>query len=154
PPGLAAAAGAAPPPPPPPPPRPPPPPANGLRPPAYSQVPTEKPCHPASVPAAGAGAELLKWTRRVCVPASASIFNVFGSCHEMRSRVGTRMIAGAAYDLHALSPVSFAGSHWFARSRAACVTGTLETSPFGGVIMRHRQSSVTTETQVPVRSTA
>ena len=49
--------------------------------------------------------------RRVCVPASVSIFNVLSSCQVMCSRPGTLIKAGAPYDRHC-SPAasSFAGS--------------------------------------------
>ena len=55
--------------------------------------------------------------------------------------------------------------HWLPLARSASrlqaaaafrpsgLTGMLATSPAGGVTIRQRQSSVTTETQVPVRST-
>ena len=64
-----------------------------------------------------------------------------------------RMMPAAPYTRHC-SPaaMSFAGSHDSAAFRPSAVTGMLETSPFGGVIIRHRQSSVTTATQYPVKS--
>jgi hypothetical protein len=63
------------------------------------------------------------------MPASVSSFKLFGSCHVMWTRVGTRMIAAAPYALHWFPPASsFAGSHASAASRAACVTGMLDTS--------------------------
>src|SRR5687767_12814003 len=48
---------------------------------------------------------------------------------------------------------SFAASQASAIFRPSAFSGTLPYSPLGGVIMRYRQSSVTTETQCPVRST-
>src|ERR1043166_2152135 len=48
---------------------------------------------------------------------------------------------------------SFDGSHELATWIPCGFSGTLVTSPFGGVRMRHCQSSVTTDTHVPVRST-
>ena len=51
-------------------------------------------------------------SRRVCCPASLSIFRVFGSCHVIWNRLGTRISAGAPYALHGLpSAASLAGSH-------------------------------------------
>src|SRR4029453_5578528 len=47
---------------------------------------------------------------------------------------------------------SAAASQAIAALRPSPFTGMLATSPFGGVTMRQRQSSVTTATQLPVRS--
>src|SRR5207253_3607248 len=52
----------------------------------YSQEPVETPCQSLLCPCGGP-----KRTRRVCVPASVSIFNVVSSCQVMCSRVGSRM---------------------------------------------------------------
>src|SRR4029450_7538066 len=94
-----------------------------------------------------------KGRSRVCVPASVSIFRVASSCHEIRSRPGTRMIAGAPYALHCNPAASsFTGSHASTILRASALMGTLAASPLSGVTMRQRQSSVTTDTQLPVRS--
>src|SRR4030095_14590853 len=67
-----------------------------------------------------------KRTSRVSMPASVSIFSVASSCHEIRSRPGSRMIAGAAYALHC-SPVawSFAGSQVSPTFFASAFTGML-----------------------------
>src|SRR6185436_16401723 len=90
---------------------------------------------------------------RVCVPASVSTFSVFSSCQEILRRVGIRMIAAAPYALHWLPAASsFAGSHSLITRLAAWLTGTLAESPLSGVTIRHRQSSVTSDTQLPVRS--
>src|SRR5687767_1254869 len=67
-------------------------------------------------------------------------------------RPGTRMIAAAPYDLQASPAGSFAGSQALAILRASGFAGIIEKSPRGGTIMRRCQCSVTTETQVPVRS--
>jgi len=66
----------------------------------------------------------------------------------MFSRVGVRISAGAPYDLHC-SPawVSFCGSHFSATAWDSWFMGTLSQSPFAGVTMRQRQSSVTSATQ-------
>src|SRR4029079_13671437 len=45
------------------------------------------------------------------------------------------------------------GSHVLATREPSPLSGTLVVSPFGAVRMRHCQSSVTTDTHVPVRST-
>ena len=47
---------------------------------------------------------------------------------------------------------SLAGSHALASFWPASFNGTLAKSPFGGVTMRKRQSSVMTATQLPVKS--
>src|SRR5262245_3621040 len=63
------------------------------------------------------------------------------------------MIAAAPYALHSLPDrSSAAGSHASASLRASAVMGTFWKSPFGGVIIRKRQSSVTNATQYPVKS--
>src|ERR1035441_8544389 len=63
------------------------------------------------------------------------------------------MIAAAPYDLHWLPLASsFSGSHVLATRRPSALTGTPGKSPFSGVTMRYRQSSVTTATQEPFRS--
>src|SRR6185503_5473897 len=89
--------------------------------PASSHTAAEYPCQLGSPPGVP-----VKCSRRVCVPASVSIFSVVSSCHEMRSRPGTRMIPAAPYDLHALpAAVSLAGSQASATARAAALRGTL-----------------------------
>src|SRR5918996_4040126 len=62
------------------------------------------------------------------------------------------MMAAAPYDLHASAAGSFAGSHDAAIFRASGLAGIIETSPRGGTIIRRCQCSVTTDTQVPVKS--
>src|SRR5687767_13005155 len=62
------------------------------------------------------------------------------------------MIAAAPYDLHASAAGSFAGSQALRNLRASGLAGIIETSPRGGTIIRRCQCSVTTDTQVPVRS--
>src|SRR5688572_26522692 len=77
---------------------------------------------------------------------------VLSSTQLMWNRPGTRMMAAAPYDLHASAAGSFAGSHELAIFRASGLAGIIEKSPRGGTIIRRCQCSVTTETQVPVRS--
>jgi hypothetical protein len=68
----------------------------------------------------------VKCSNRVWVPASVSIFNVDSSCQVMCRRPGTRMIAAAPYDLHALpSFSSLAGSHVSATRRPSLLIGRL-----------------------------
>ena len=87
------------------------------------------------------------------MPASVSTLSVFSSCQEILRRVGIRMIAAAPYALHWLPAASsFAGSHSLITRLAAWLTGMLAESPLSGVTIRQRQSSVTSETQLPVRS--
>src|SRR4029450_13603966 len=94
-----------------------------------------------------------KCRSRVCVPASVSIFRVASSCHEIRRRPGTRMTAGAPYALHCNPAASsFTGSQASSIFRASALIGTLAASLLSGVTIRQRQSSVTTDTQLPVRS--
>src|SRR5262245_48283960 len=63
------------------------------------------------------------------------------------------MMAGAPYALHCKpSASSLTGSQASTIFRASALIGTLAASPLSGVTMRHRQSSVTTDTQLPVRS--
>ena len=85
---------------------------------------------------------------RVCVPASVSIFSVLSSAQVMWRRPGIRMMPPAPYALHWLpSASSLAGSQAAPIARAARFSGTPAKSPFAGVCMRQRQSSVTTDTQ-------
>src|SRR6185295_13365541 len=59
----------------------------------------------------------------------------------------------APYALHCSPDASsLAGSQAFRTAIAAAFTGMLTRSPLGGVTIRYRQSSVTTETQKPVTS--
>src|SRR4051812_28204730 len=62
-----------------------------------------------------------------------------------------RMIAAAPYALQP-SASAFAGSQPSAIRLPSALTGTLDVSPFFGVSIRHRQSSVTIDTQLPVMS--
>src|SRR5687768_14034097 len=62
------------------------------------------------------------------------------------------MMVAAPYDLHASAAGSFAGSQLPAIFLASGLAGIIETSPRGGTIIRRCQCSVTTDTQVPVRS--
>ena len=87
------------------------------RPPRAAALPIARPRRPATSAApaatcgvAGASSGRANRSSRVCMPASVSIFSVLSSCHEMRRRAGSRMIAGAAYARHC-SPAasSFAG---------------------------------------------
>ena len=110
----------------------------------------EKPCHVFSAPGCAARSNI---RRRVCVPASNSSLSVDGSCQEMRSRPGCRMMPPTPNALHWLPPaLSASRSHASAALRPSPLTGMLAASPFGGVTIRHRQSSVTTATQLPMRS--
>ena len=85
---------------------------------------------------------------RVCVPASVSTFSVRSSCQVMWSRPGSRMTPPTPYARHD-SPAasSRAGSQLSATLRPSAFRGTLATSPFGGVTIRQRQSSLTMDTQ-------
>src|SRR5579863_1838246 len=67
---------------------------------------------------------------------------------------GRRTIPPTPYPRHC-SPEdwSFSGSHAIAALRPSGFNGTDSASPFGGWVIRARQSSVTRETQYPVRST-
>src|SRR5919201_4862577 len=69
----------------------------------------------------------------------------------MCRRPGTLMIAAAPNGLQPLSAMR-AGSHASAARRPAGLRGMLVTSPLGGTNIRQRQSSVTADTQTPVRS--
>src|SRR5580704_9158471 len=72
----------------------------------------------------------------------------------MCRRPGTRMMAGAPYDLHCRPAASsLAGSQASVTFRASALVGILAASPFSGATMRQRQSSVTYATQYPVKST-
>ena len=82
--------------------------------------------------------------RRVCTPASVSTFSVCSFSQVMCTRVGLRIRPAAPYARH---EPSVAGSHELPTFVPSALSGTLAKSPFGGVTMRHRQSSVTTETQ-------
>src|SRR5688572_9931215 len=62
------------------------------------------------------------------------------------------MMVAAPYDLHASAAGSLAGSQLPAIFLASGLAGIIETSPRGGTIIRRCQCSVTTDTQVPVRS--
>src|SRR5262245_14270468 len=79
---------------------------------------------------------------------------VLSSAHVILRRVGKRMMPPAPKARHA-SPAaaSAAGSQPLATCRPAAFNGTDAKSPFGGVIIRHRQSSVICATQLPVTST-
>src|SRR5277367_4686341 len=67
---------------------------------------------------------------------------------------GWRTIAAAPYALQRPpEDSSCAGSHAWAAFRPSALSGTDSASPLGGKVMRERQSSVTSETQYPVRST-
>ena len=86
------------------------------------------------------------------LPASDSITSVESFSHRMRSRPGWRINPGGPNALHRWPPARSAfRSHASATFRPAGF-GTLAVSPFGGVTIRHRQSSVITETHCPVRS--
>src|SRR4051812_47095084 len=85
------------------------------------------------------------------MPASVSIFRFLSSIQEILRRPGTRMIAAAPYALQP-SAAAFAGSHASAILFPSGLTGMLDVSPFFGVNIRQRQSSVTTDTQLPVMS--
>ena len=111
----------------------------------FSQAATESPCHCGSPPF---HLEPSKWNKRVCVPASVSIFSVWSSAQVTCSRVGRRRIPAAPYALHwSPSASSLAGFQSLPALRPASFSGTLAKSPLGGVTMRHRQSSSTIETQ-------
>ena len=91
---------------------------------------TEVPCQ---LRGAAGSAAAANRNIRVCVPASVSILSVVSSCHAMRNRPGTRMIAGAPYDLHCTPAASSrAGSQLLAISRAAGVTGTVSWTYWNG----------------------
>src|SRR4030095_13916395 len=90
-----------------------------------------------------------KCNRRVCWPLSVSIFSVASSAQEIRTRVGMRIRAAAPNALH--EPSVF-GSHAIAIARPAGLSGSPGKSPRGAVIIRQRQSSLTIDTQTPVRS--
>src|SRR5688572_14259112 len=77
---------------------------------------------------------------------------VLSSTQLMLKRPGTRMMVAAPYDLHASAAGSFAGSQLPAIFLASGLAGIIEKSPRGGTIIRRCQCSVTTDTQVPVRS--
>jgi hypothetical protein len=62
----------------------------------------------------------------------------------MLRRIGMCIRPAAPYALHA--PSVF-GSHWNATRRPSSLSGMLMKSPLGGVVIRQRQSSVTTDTQ-------
>src|SRR5688572_18720243 len=114
---------------------------------------TDVPCSVRDVaaPLTGAGApSFANCSSRVCWPASVSIFSVRSSCQEIFRRVGIRMMPPTPY---ASQRPSIDGSHASATFRPSPLSGTLVVSPFAGVRMRHCQSSVTTDTHVPVRST-
>src|SRR5437764_10195145 len=61
------------------------------------------------------------------------------------------MVAARPYALQRSGP-AVAGSHASAISFPSGLTGMLDVSPFFGVSIRQRQSSVTTDTQLPVMS--
>ena len=71
----------------------------------------------------------------------------------MRTRPGCRINPGGPNALHnAPRARSAFRSQASAALRPAALSGTLDVSPFGGVTIRHRQSSVMTETHCPVMS--
>src|SRR5947207_7829893 len=114
---------------------------------AGSHVAAESPCQLRG-PGDAATAPGAKWKRRVCVPASVSIFSVSASCHVMCSRPGTLMMLPAPYDLHWLpARSSAAGSHALMIDRAARDEGMRRYSPLAGVTIRYRPFSVTYDTQ-------
>ena len=89
-------------------------------PPSNSHYATEWPCQSAFP---DSPSELPNCSRRVCVPASVSISNVFGFAHVTCSRPGTRIIAAAPYGLHC-SPAarSLSGSHASATRRPSALS--------------------------------
>src|ERR1700733_5411401 len=117
--------------------------------PGTSQLATEIPCQSPPCPCVAPKYKVLVW-----VPASNSAFSVLSSCQVMCILPGRRTIAAAPYALHCPpEDSSFAGSHAWAALRPSALSGTDSASPLGGTVMRERQSSVTSETQYPVRST-
>src|SRR5687767_13314720 len=125
-----------------------------------SHVATEYPCNVLGVPA---GTVVLKWSKRVCVPASMSIFRVLSSTQLMFNLPGTRILPPAPYTLHGSGGAAGAAGTGAPAAGAPPLPAPPppppprppRRTPEGGESgdIRSIQSSVTMETQVPVRST-